>query len=183
MTIIGLVGKAGSGKSTAAKHLETLGFNRGSIATPIKEMAIKYFGCTHEEVYNTKPPHVRQILQGIGMFGRYVHMDFWLVYIFHQIKNISCIVIDDLRLVDETKSLQNKFGAIIVKLKCPDSPEALALTDEQRAHPTEAEVDLIDADYIISLPYGNVDRLKKDIEAIAFRHIPMPMGGRGNESI
>ncbi|MDP2167953.1 MAG: hypothetical protein Q8J64_06455 [Thermodesulfovibrionales bacterium] len=185
MLIIGLAGRAGSGKTAAAKHLEEkFGFRRVSIAMPIKEAAIQFFGCTHEEVYETKPPHVRTIMQGLGMFVRELKRSFWLErlpFYNERLKkrrlpfNVNW-VIDDLRLKDEAQVLKTDYDAILVKIICPDAPVDHMLTDEQKAHPTEAEVDSIEADYIINLPYGNVGRLKEEIEAIASKHIPRPMG-------
>lgn len=53
--VIGLLGRAGSGKSTAAAHLaETWGAQRFLFSRPLKEFAKILYGFTDEQVYGTQ---------------------------------------------------------------------------------------------------------------------------------
>ena len=52
--VVGFLGRAGSGKSTAAKHLEVkYGFQRLSFAAPLKEMAVELWELASTQVYGT----------------------------------------------------------------------------------------------------------------------------------
>ena len=67
MRLIGVHGKARSGKDVFCKILtKTYGFEQLAFAAKVKEFAIKYFGCTEEEVHEKKTKASRQILQGLG---------------------------------------------------------------------------------------------------------------------
>lgn len=67
MKVIGIHGKARSGKDELCTLLcDAFGFNRVAFADPLKEMSIKYFGLTSDQVYIKKNKKSREILQGIG---------------------------------------------------------------------------------------------------------------------
>lgn len=67
MRIIGVSGKARSGKDEFAKMLcEAFGFKQMSFADKVKKFGIAYFGLTHQEAYVKKTPFSRRVLQGVG---------------------------------------------------------------------------------------------------------------------
>ena len=67
MKAIGIHGKARSGKDELCSLLcKAFGFKRIAFADPLKEMAIKHFGLTTDNVYVKKNKKSREILQGIG---------------------------------------------------------------------------------------------------------------------
>ena len=67
MKIIGLHAKARSGKDEVAKILcKMYGFKQISFADFVKELTIKYFDQTHEQVYEKKNKESRLLLQGVG---------------------------------------------------------------------------------------------------------------------
>ena len=81
MILIGLVGKKNSGKTTVADYLaEKYSFTKISIADPLKQMIVKAGLASYEEVYKTKPPYVRELLQKIGtdIFRKQVDDNFWV---------------------------------------------------------------------------------------------------------
>lgn len=166
--IIGLLGKAGSGKSTIAKYLQSNGFRVISFADPIKELAREYFGLTTEEVYETKPPHARAILQGLGSLIReQIDENFFINEAAMKIKysdlQAQQFCIDDIRLASEAQFIKD-LGGIVVKVECPDSPQSL--TEQAQAHITE-QIDAIPYDHLIQAEYGNLTMLYEGIKEIA----------------
>lgn len=71
MKIIGIHGKARSGKDEIAKVLEMgYGFKRVAFADKLKEFGIAYFGLDFDDAFKTKTANSRAILQGIGLCVR-----------------------------------------------------------------------------------------------------------------
>ena len=68
ITVIGLSGKAGSGKDYVAKtcFVQDRGFKNVSLAWHFKIECISRGHATYEEVFVTKPPRVRKLLQILG---------------------------------------------------------------------------------------------------------------------
>ena len=167
MKIIGLLGRAGSGKTSIAKYLQAKGFRIISFADPIKELAREYFGLTAEEVYETKPPHARAILQGIGSLIRQeIDENYFIQEAANKIRyadlQAQLFCIDDVRLMAEAQFIKD-LGGIVVKIECPDSP--CALTEQAQAHETE-QINGKPYDHLICAEYGNVERLYNGIEDI-----------------
>lgn len=76
MFILGLSGKARSGKDEVSKVLqETYGFKIYKFAGKVKQFAVDYFGVEPEETEN-KTKKSRAILQGIGSCVRNCYIDF-----------------------------------------------------------------------------------------------------------
>lgn len=118
--IIGLGGKAGSGKSTVAKILvDEFRFKEFAFADELKIYAQKYFGFTNEEI-KTKPPHVRNIFQGLGSFVRYeVDEDFWIDKLDEKlVYEEGNIVISDVRYINEAEHVRGK-GGILIRVESP----------------------------------------------------------------
>lgn len=89
--IIGLLGRAGSGKSMAAKHIvETRGGRIFSLAEPLKAIARDVFDFSHEQLYGTQAQKeatdprygfsARWLLQRLGTEGcrRHLGDDVWV---------------------------------------------------------------------------------------------------------
>ena len=118
MTVIGLTGKAGCGKTTAAKVLVEKGFQRLSFATPVKHVA-KRFGWDGE-----KDEKGRRLLQLIGTeIGRWYDPDIWVKEMARKILDVedtnkyymdqTMIVIDDVRFNNEAKLIKDLDGFVI----------------------------------------------------------------------
>lgn len=166
--LIGLVGRAGSGKTTAAKHLvENHGFVRYAFADPLKEMLVKAGICTYEELYVQKTEFSRMMLQKIGteIFRKQVHPHFWIEKMRQAIEPIllaDCgdkFIIDDIRFPEEAM-LVTKLGGILVKINREDFVDATAGTE----HDSERFVDLIACDRTITAKSGDIDTLIQGIE-------------------
>ena len=173
--IIAFLGRAGSGKSTAAKHLvEKYGATRYSIARGLKEMAKDLYGFTDEQVYGTQEQKEtveprwgispRQAMQRLGAAARkHLGEDVWINACVEEIgaSDDPRVVIDDVRHLNEVELLRVMLGANVIKLVCPDAPEC-----PNAQHASEAQVDMVEDRYldeIIESPRtpGSVDLIRK----------------------
>jgi len=145
---IGLVGRAGAGKSTLASVLvNCYGFEKFSLADEVREIARKLG-------YDVRKPYsqqVREVLQIIGMTGRMLCEDIWIRKLLEKIGNKQKIVIDDIRFKNEVKALK-EHGFLIVKLECPEEvlKERLGEGYVDPMHPSEIEVFEIKADIVFN---------------------------------
>lgn len=157
--VIGLLGKAGSGKSTAAKFLRD-GYDAEilSIARPVKLMAMDVFGFTEEQVFGDAiiketvderwgiTP--RKALQDLAMAGRkHLGEDVWLRGLLRYVREATgtLFVIEDMRFESEVRAIgllsytSDQLGGYVFRLTCEDS-----ISTDDGSHATEAEVDLVD---------------------------------------
>lgn len=149
---IAFIGKAGSGKTTAAQHLcDTLGYMRASFAGKLKEVAAEIWG---PDVYND-----RDKLQKLGVAVREIDHEAWVNVL---MRKIDCsipanwpVVIDDCRFGNEYWALKER-GFKIVRVDA-DRDQRLVrlqangrLSDEsQLDHESETAIDDFTADYSI----------------------------------
>lgn len=178
MTIIlGLMGAAGSGKSTAAKYLEEqYGAKRYSFAEPLKELAMRTLDFTHEQCYGTQAEKEaidprygfssRWFMQHLGTEGcRAVFGDdFWTGFCLYRIERDApdFAVIEDVRFADEAvairKGVRNgmSFGGLIWRLDCPDRQ-----SDADASHASEQGWIQAPFDLLISAPMSPGSALLK----------------------
>lgn len=164
MILIGLLGKAGAGKTTIAQHLEAKGFQRISFAERIKKLAMHYFQFFQDDI-NNKPSDCRTILQGLGSLIReQFDENYFISEIYLKIKysEHKLFVIDDVRLEEEAEFIKEMNG-VVVRLECPDRPAEL--TENQNNHITE-QVEGIPYDFRIYAEFGDIEALKRGIEGI-----------------
>ena len=162
--VVGLLGKAGSGKTTAAKHMEAVyGAQRVSFAKPLKEMAKIIWEFTDEQVYGSTESKEtwddrwnmtpRTAMQRLGTSARqWLHPEVWIHAAFngintHYAKNPEdrLYVIDDVRFINEVKAI-NDYGwtkGFVAQLVCSD-----VKSSADASHPSEAEMDGIDKSLI-----------------------------------
>ena len=178
--IIGLVGFKQVGKSTAAKYLEEkYGFTRvnfkDALITELKNnfpnliqeiihfMEKHYWegkAWTFERLVAEKPPLFRALMQNFGTEVRRRDDDYYWV---RQWENTvtgseNNIVTDDVRFINEAKSLTN-YGGIIIRLERPDVPDG-------GTHQSETEQLSIVADYTISVAQGEHEELYARLDEI-----------------
>jgi dephospho-CoA kinase len=110
-------GKAGAGKTTAAEFLEAgAGYQRTSIAGPLKDMAAKLWG--------TEARTDREKLQQLGVAVRNIERDTWVKLLLAKIDTAAEMhngnrpVIDDLRFPNEWWELK-KAGFVLVEVWAP----------------------------------------------------------------
>ena len=151
---IAFTGKAGSGKSTLADFcVKIYGFEKYSFAGAVKDVARELFGMTKKD---------RSLLQAIGDTMRQIDNGVWINYVMNRIiaEGFEDVVIDDLRYENEAQFLK-LHGFLIVKLE----GRGYEMTKEQMSHPSEMEIDKIEADVIIDASrslqenYWDVERL------------------------
>lgn len=125
ITVVGILGVAGSGKTLVAKHLvERHGFARTRFAGPLKAMLKVGFGLTDEhldgdqklrplpELCGTTPRHLMQTM-GHDWGRRMVHPDVWATAWKRDVlARDGLIVADDLRYPNEAQAIRDVGGAI-----------------------------------------------------------------------
>ncbi len=167
-TVIGLLGKAGSGKTTAAQYLSTEhGAKIVRFAGPLKEMAEEIFGFSDEQVYGPAASKEaidprygfspREALQKLGNSARqYIKHDVWIEALVESImrQDHPLFVIDDCRYINEAEMITTAscFCGRVIKI---ESPNRDTIADE--SHPSEAEVDKVPDRFIRMTIINNFD--------------------------
>jgi len=127
LVIIGLTGRAHSGKSTLAQLLDDHGWRRMSFADPLKDMVrgllyscnmsvgeaeARLYGSRKEEIIPGLGVSSRRLLQFIGTEGgRGAHPDLWLRAMEMRLANATGkVVIDDVRMDNEAEMIHRMGG-------------------------------------------------------------------------
>ncbi len=120
--IIGISGKRGVGKTTAAKYIKRVyGYEIRSFAATLKEMAKQDFDFTDEQLYGKykEAPFKdyewspREYLLKKGQFMRYFEPDYWIKKTLDDIKPEQNVVIDDLRYLNEAAFLRKRTCKLV----------------------------------------------------------------------
>lgn len=120
--IIGLSGKAKSGKDCLADYLvQNYGYIKVAFADELKLMCTSDFCLSNEQLYGTlkdikdyrynKTP--REILQATGQFYRSIDIDFWVNKCINKLFVNKNYVISDCRLANEYTAIKKLNGKII----------------------------------------------------------------------
>lgn len=167
--IIGLTGRARSGKDTAAAHLQAGGYVHLKFAGPIKAMLLTLPGMTEEHVegdlkdtihsvYGITP---RRMMQTIGDWGRDLDPDFWVNAMRGVIENIerdegrAHFVISDVRY-DNEAAMVCEFGGIIAHIHRDKAAKVESHSSEIGIDPSSVDV-LIRNDSSISDLHARID--------------------------
>lgn len=153
MKVIEISGKSGHGKDETAKilkyKLEKLG-NKVMIlhfADNLKYIAEKYYGWN-----KLKDESGRTLLQTLGVSARNRNPDYWVNIVYELIitffGDMDYILISDTRFLNEVFYLENK-GFDLITLRVTRLNFENNLTEEQRNHVSETELDNFDFDYHI----------------------------------
>lgn len=146
--IVGIVGKAGAGKSTLAYslqdalHVQKLASSVYSLARPVKEIAnillqeVDYKSIDKEKLYKigSRQMSGRTVLQLIGTeFGRYLDPDIWIEYLLRTINNdkMHIALVDDVRFLNEFEEMDIRIGII----------DAAHKPSDFSSHSSETEMD------------------------------------------
>jgi dephospho-CoA kinase len=166
--IIGICGKKETGKSTVTNYLvQAYGFTEFIFAKALKDMLIRNGLATYEDTYVTKTQHSRWLMQTIGeLFRKEVNSNYWVNQVdFQMSKHASdCIeadkkikmVVSDIRYPNEAELIKERQGYLI---------KIVRDTGYEDNHPSEANVDLIDCEYIIH-NNGSINDLYKRIDRV-----------------
>jgi hypothetical protein len=166
--IIGLCGRAGTGKTSVAKYLVEKWANEiVSFAGPLKRMAMDIWGFTEEQVFGDASikervdPRLgfspRFALQRLGtdICRKHLGDDVWTDTLFRRIKEKGdhkrIYVIDDVRFVNEAKRIYNEGGSLF-RLHNDSS-----ISNDVGAHQSEIEVNLIPDSYVTAEIWGSTE--------------------------
>lgn len=155
--IVGLAGRAGSGKTTCARWLiERHGAVEFSFAEPLKRVAQDVFGFSDEQVFGTQKekeaidprwgisPRDALIRLGHSMRER-VGNDVWLRACLDAVdrSGVALAVISDLRYPNEAEAVWRRKDGHVFRLHCPDAASVV-----DRNAPSERGVDEIEAKHV-----------------------------------
>ena len=176
MKLIGITGKARSGKDAIAKFAwSQYGFTRIAFADAVKLSAQAKFGLTAAQTWDDELKEVviphwnmtpRQMFQmegteaGRNVFGG----DLWIkrfMLSYNLLKDTDDIIVPDVRFDNEYSSLKS-LGGVIVEVRRPVS----GLSGSAGAHVSESGLSL-PADYVIE-NNGTLEELHEKFEAIVF---------------
>lgn len=142
---IAICGKMASGKTTVADHLSLDGFRIVSMAGEVKRVGRELFGMKIGEKN-------RPLLQQIGMKMREIRESVWLDVLIQEAEEHELVVCDDVRFVNEAKTLK-EHGWTLIKLVITDDLQKQRLQntypDDWKTHwnnrtdASETEVDAI----------------------------------------
>ncbi|MGB9848841.1 MAG: AAA family ATPase [Moorellaceae bacterium] len=182
-----LMGKAGSGKDTAARYLvERYGFRRYAFADKLKEVAR---GLWPEEFEGGRKP--RRLLQEFGTLVRSFDPLVWVRYVLREVEagGADRVVVSDGRLLDEYRACR-EAGFTVVRVDCPPVERArrlverdgVALCPEEEAHPSEKELDTVPPDFVLDNS-GGFEDLYKQIDDLMWRLDvdPVPAAGPASD--
>lgn len=152
MKIILVSGKAESGKDTACEFiLKQRKGKRVGLADSLKNIAKEYFGWS-----GVKDEEGRSLLQKLGDTGRAINPFFWLEIVGSVLKLFEemgeeIVIIPDLRFQNELSWFCFQMPPddfITLRIERPGHENAL--TEEQRNHISEIDLDGAEFDYVIS---------------------------------
>ena len=144
--VIGLAGKAGVGKDHIAQQfLASKGYYKISMAWPLKVALIARQLATPEEVFVTKPEHVRKLLQEEGTErGRDIYGEnYWCLWIQNWLRlmqtewHIDNFVIPDVRFLNEVDLVRRLGGKVYLVM----APERQTLRGKAAKHRSEIALD------------------------------------------
>lgn len=176
--VIGIVGKADSGKTTIAKHLESNhDYVRVSFAEILKDMLQK-LGLSREEIYGSlkeepcslllgKTP--RHAMQTLGTeWGRdLIHKDLWAnawkVRTARQLALGHKVVCDDCRFENEARFIRTFHGAKIWKVLRLEKDLPVLESVAASTHSSELDFECIKFDVLFS-NYATVEELRGYID-------------------
>lgn len=173
--VIGISGKAGTGKDFISQnYLRPHGYYQWSLAWHFKVWTVGKGLATHEEVFYTKPPHVRKELQLEGTErGRMVYGDDvwcntakeWFA-VLHEQWGIDKFVIPDIRFPNEVDFVKSMGGSVI-RIHAPIRAENNSLSPEARLHISETALDgYTDFDYIINNDPHDIHTVASQVDVI-----------------
>jgi hypothetical protein len=171
--ILGLLGPAGSGKSTVAEHLRKYyGAAVYSFARPLKEIARRALDFSTAQVYGSQAEKEavdprygfspRWFLQRLGTEGirQVLGADFWVRLCLDDIAKggARLAVIEDVRFISESDAIRAAGGAVI-RLDNPGR-----VTNADASHASESECSRAPYDYLIGPSERGVDELLRLVD-------------------
>ena len=174
--LIGISGKAGHGKDTAAKLLPVArvafadALKRDAFWTLIQAPLSPYLGVFESMDPRPDPitfinnikhlPVVRAFLQNYGQAMRHAQPDYWIVRLFRNLDPVAFgYAITDVRYPNEADAIKHR-GGIVVRVWRPNFDNDL--TPEAQAHDSETALDDYPFDAVL-VNDGTLDQLREEI--------------------
>ena len=137
--LVGLSGKAGSGKDETGYVLEAYGFLKVSFAAKLKRVAQDVFGLSRAETSDRALKELvvsrwglspRRIMQEVGKKMREIHQDIWVSCLDELIaQGVSRIVVTDVRFPNEAYKIRD-IGGEIWRIERPGAGSLTGSDDE-----------------------------------------------------
>ena len=161
--IIGICGRARSGKDTVADELKRWGVQKIAFADKLKSICGDLFDLTRSQLYGDQKEVMdkrwekspRMIFQEVGDIMRGVHGNIWISQVAKHIqREKGDFVVTDIRYYNELKAIKALEGPeVLVKLwniQRPDAPEVHG----SNTHVSETEM--------LTIPIGEFDEIIKN---------------------
>lgn len=147
--VIGISGHAGTGKDYFVNNvLRDEGYTVFSFAWHFKIWLVGKGFATYEEVFHTKPPHIRKLLQEEGtergrmLFGEAVWLNTahaWMKCL-SEFNGFTQYVFADVRFPNEVEFITN-LGGRVYRMHAPNREAVSSLSPEARQHISETALD------------------------------------------
>jgi len=156
MKIICISGKAEHGKTTTAKIIKAILSERGYRVLVTNYAGVLKFICTAFFDWDGKKDETgRALLQHVGTdVVRRQDPNYWVNFMKSVLTLFQgewdYVIIDDVRFKNEIEGLEDSFDVISLRVNRPNYENRL--TEEQRNHPSETELDDYNFNYIMYNP-------------------------------
>ncbi len=182
--VIGFIGKAGSGKDASALALRSVFENAGlrtqrfAFADHLKEL------CVQLGWDSVKNERGRNLLQHLGDVLREYHgADYFANYTASQIRESDADVcfVTDVRYLNEASALralgeEPDCSVTLIRIVRDHSGWGKELTEAQKKHPSEVEMDQIVIDHLIE-NNGTIDDLRNELMRLPVVNTIIEKGG------
>ncbi len=155
--IIGLCGKAGSGKDTAAYRIWELNpsVRISSFAASLKRKVKYDFNLTEDDVFTNEGKEretrykdsygmiltVRDLLQQVGSFYRNISPNYWVDRCFSEMYDDVDYVISDVRYPNEAMKILETVGGVVIRIDISPAVQSMRVKNIDRNHASETALD------------------------------------------
>lgn len=175
-TVLAFTGLKGSGKSEACKYIESIAPNvvrinfKDALVQEMKERLpdvlrrlSEQYQCTIDELFATKPPIMRELMQNYGTEVRRgdnpnYWTDQWIEAAYEENRFDHAVLVDDCRFLNEASAVR-KLGGMVIRIERPD----IAAHD---THQSETEMDQIAVDYTVQSITGDLEGMYAQLDVI-----------------
>lgn len=153
--LVGLIGKAGSGKDTVAQFLvDRRKFLQYAFAYPLKALIMNLFDMSYAQLYSERKDEVdprydvspRKLMQYLGTdVFRALYKDMWTDYFerWHRDNRLFNVVVSDVRFQNEADSVL-RCGGVLWRVVRPGTEAKEMVGGASTQHASETESDSIE---------------------------------------
>lgn len=175
MKIIGLSGKAGSGKDYIAHaYFAPLGYKVISLSWHIKMDMIAKGIVTYQDAFAVKSPQFRESIQRYGTkLGRDVYgEDVWInamsawMHTFKREWGFDKFVVTDVRFPNEFAHISTRMKGRVFRVHAPQRAGQTTLDEVARAHSSEIALDVVPLDRFDGVIPNDIDTAVDEQERV-----------------